>query len=258
MTSLLLRDVEVGYGSRPVVSGVSFDLDAGQWLGLIGPNGAGKSSLLKGVMGLIETVGRIDIGGRQLEGRARARAVAYLPQRPLLPPGMTVAEYVLLGRTAHLPWLSAESKHDRRAATDAMVRLDVDRFAHRFVTDLSGGEAQRVALARSLAQEAPLVLLDEPTSALDLGHQIGVLELVDELRCERGLTVVAAMHDLTSAGRFADQLLLLGRGRTLALGRPDEVLTEKALGDAYGTEVTLLTAPDGSLVVVPDRQPTTI
>lgn len=252
---LRLDDVEVRYGPCPVVGGVSLTLKPGEWLGLVGANGAGKSSLLKAVVGLVECSGTIEIDGQVLTGRSRAKAIAYLPQSPLLPPGMTVAEYVLLGRSAHLSWLSAEGESDRTATARALERLELSSFADRYVTALSGGEAQRVSLARALAQEAPLLLLDEPTSALDLSHQIGVLELVDELRVERNLTVVAAMHDLTSAGRFADQLLLLARGAPLAFGSPVDVLTEDLLAEAYNTSVSLLEAPDGSLVVLPDRAP---
>lgn len=250
---LRLDGVEVRYGPCPVISNVSFSLEPGQWLGLVGANGAGKSSLIKAIVGLVESSGTVEIDGASRTGRSRARSIAYLPQSPLLPPGMTVAEYVLLGRSAHLSWLAAEGDADRRATARALERLELTSFADRYVAALSGGEAQRVSLARALAQEAPLLLLDEPTSALDLSHQIGVLELVDELRAERDLTVVAAMHDLTSAGRFADRLLLLAKGAPLAIGPPAEVLTEDLLAVAYGASVSLLEAPDGSLVVLPDR-----
>lgn len=254
MTSLRVSGFEVCQGPCAVLSDVAFELGPGEWLGLIGPNGAGKSSLLKGIVGALSTSGAVEIDGKALDGRARAQAVAYLPQNPLFPPGMTVAEYVLLGRSAHLSWFAREGDRDRQAAAAAISRLELESFTEREVTALSGGEAQRVALARALTQEAPLLLLDEPTSALDLGHQVGVLELVDELRHERGLTVVAAMHDLTSAGRFADRLLLLGNGRALATGLPSEVLTADHLAAAYHTDVTLITAPDGTLVVIPNRQ----
>lgn len=251
---LRVADFGVRYGPCPVVTGISFALEKGEWLGLIGANGAGKSSLLKGLVGLLAHDGQREINGCAEADVELARSIAYLPQSPLLPPGMTVAEYVLLGRSSHLKWYASEGRRDRAAVVEALDRLELTSFADRQVTALSGGEAQRVSLARALAQEAPLLLLDEPTSSLDLGHQVGVLELVDELRLGHDLTVVAAMHDLTSAGRFADRLLLLGGGTALALGQPAEVLTEELLALAYGAEVSLLTAPDGSLVVVPDRR----
>jgi iron complex transport system ATP-binding protein len=253
MTSLTLRSLTVRYGRTVVLDDVDAYVPAGAWLGLIGANGAGKSTLLKAVVGLLPAGGTIAFDDEERTGAARARTVAYLSQTPMLPPGMTVAEYVLLGRSVHLGWLSSERERDRAASLSAIERLGLGPFAHRYVTELSGGEAQRVSLARALAQEAPVLMLDEPTSALDLGHQIAVLELVEELRLERSLTVVAAMHDLTSAGRFADELLLLGEGRVVASGLPSDVLTEGLLSSAYGTAISILRAPDDTLVVVPDR-----
>lgn len=251
-----LFDVSVRYGDRVVVDGITLSVPAGSWLGLIGPNGAGKSSLLRAVAGLVEASGRIEPA--DLGDRSRARTVAYLPQSPVLPPSMTVAEYVLLGRTAHLSWFAAESRRDRRCVIDALERLGLGPFAGRRLTELSGGEAQQVALARALAQDAPVLLLDEPTSALDLGHQMSVLERIEELRTERTLTVLSAMHDLTAAGRFADRLALLGEGRLLATGTAAEVLTAERLSDAFGAPVLTLDAPDGSRVVVPARSAATI
>ncbi|MFT7601496.1 MAG: iron complex transport system ATP-binding protein [Acidimicrobiales bacterium] len=256
--ALEVSNIDIRYGPCTVLAGVSFEVQSGGWLGLIGPNGAGKSSLLKTIvgptLGAHTATGEVRIGGRQLAGRSRARSIAYLPQDPMLPAGMTVAEYVLLGRSAHLSWLANEGEVDRMAARRAMTRLDLEAFADRDVSALSGGEAQRVCLAKALAQEAPLLLLDEPTSALDLGHQVAVLDLVDELRRELDLTVVAAMHDLTAAGRYADELLLLAEGKSLAHGPPENVLTEETLGAVYGADITMMTAPDGTLVVLPNRR----
>ena len=238
------------YGTDTVLHEVSFSVQPGSWLGLIGPNGAGKSSLLRALVGLGHSEGAVAYSGETLEGRNRSRAIAYLPQNPILPSAMTVAEYVLLGRTAHLGWFEREGQRDRQISVDALARLDLSHFGDRFVTDLSGGEAQRVTLARVLAQEAPVILLDEPTSALDIGHQQHVLSLIDELRTELGLTVIAAMHDLTSAGRFADELLLLHKGTMAAHGPVDDVLTPVMLSTAYETDVTVVDAPDGSRVVL--------
>src|SRR5690606_30439062 len=163
------------------------------------------------------------------------------------PSGMTVVEYVLLGRTAHLGWLQSESRADRRVATDVLRRLGLTSFAGRTVRQLSGGEAQRVVIARALAQQAPVLLLDEPTSALDVGHQVEVLELVAERRGEDGLTVVAAMHDLSTAARYADRLALLDRGGLAALGAPVEVLDEALVSRVYGHPVRVHEL-DGHLV----------
>ena len=147
---------------------------------------------------------------------------------------MTVAEYVLLGRTPHLGPLAKEGARDRDAAARALARLDLLPFADRRLGTLSGGEKQRVVVARALAQEARIVLLDEPTAALDIGHQQQALDLLDGLRAESGLTLVAAMHDLTLAAQYADRMVLLDAGRVVAEGRPHEVLTEALIAEHYG------------------------
>ena len=243
--ALRLRGVAVGYGDEPVVAGVDATVAAGRWLAVIGPNGAGKSTLLKAMAGILPFAGEIT---------GVDRGVAYVPQQPSLPAGMSTAEYVLLGRTAHLAWFRSESAADRRRVAAVLDRLDLGELAGRPVTELSGGEAQRATLARALVQEARILVLDEPTSALDLAHQIGVLELIDRLRHDHGLAVVTAMHDLTTAGRFADQLLLVAGGRAAASGTPAEVLTADVLSCHYGTPVSVLDGPDG-VVVVPLRTP---
>ena len=253
-SALKLVDVSINYGKRPVVHNVSVQVGAAEWLAVIGPNGAGKSTVLKAVAGIATFDGSITVGDTTHRSRtAAARQVGYVAQDPILPPGMTVAEYVLLGRTAHLGWMGAESAADRRVVGQVLDRLALTTMAARSVTELSGGEAQRATLARALVQEATILVLDEPTSALDLAHQISVLELVDELRLERGLAVVSAMHDLTIASRYADRLALLADGRVIADGSPADVLTEETLSRHYGTPVSIVEGPDGGIVVLPLR-----
>ena len=246
--ALSCRDVRVSFRDQEVVCGVNLELDSGQWLGIIGPNGAGKSTLLRSIVGLADYSGAIALG----DGRTPAAAdVALVPQAPIMPKGMTVAEYVLLGRTAHLGWLARESRADREIASSVLNRLELTAFADRFVSTLSGGEAQQVVVARALAQQCPVLLLDEPTSALDLGHQVSVLELVDDLRRTEGLSVLAAMHDLSAAARFADRLILIDHGRIVAEGRPAAVLQPDLLSAVYGTPLTVQPI-DGELVVLPE------
>jgi iron complex transport system ATP-binding protein len=245
-------------GGDDALTTVDLEVTRAEWLALIGPNGAGKSSLLRAVVGLVSHRGRVELCGQPAPGgrsgaRRRSRLVAYVAQRPVLPPGMTVAEYVLLGRSPHLGWLAAEGADDRRVVDHVLDHLELSRFACRPVHELSGGEVQRVTLARALAQESPILLLDEPTSALDLGHQVGVLELIDEIRRERHLTVISALHDLGVAGRFADRLALLDQGRLVAWGSPEEVLTEETLSRHYGVPVQVLHDAGGGIVVVPLR-----
>ena len=250
-----LRTLTVMLGGRPVVDRVDANVADGEWLALIGPNGAGKTTLLRAISRLVPFDGEIELGGRSLRDLSRgelARLVAVVPQDPSTPPWMTVAEYVLLGRTPHLGPLAKEGAHDRDAAARALGRLDLLPFAGRRLGTLSGGEKQRVVVARALAQEAPIVLLDEPTAALDIGHQQQALELLDGLRAESGLTLVAAMHDLTLAAQYADRMLLLDTGRVVADGTPPEVLTEAAIAEHYGAAIDVVAVGD-RIAVVPRR-----
>jgi iron complex transport system ATP-binding protein len=250
-----LRGVTVELGGRPVVDVVDIAVADGEWLALIGPNGAGKTTLLRAVARLVPYVGAITLDGRpatELPRAELARLVAIVPQEPSTPPWMTVAEYVLLGRTPHLGPLAKEGARDRDAAARALGRLDLLPFAERRLGTLSGGEKQRVVVARALAQEAQIVLLDEPTAALDIGHQQQALELLDGLRAESGLTLVAAMHDLTLAAQYADRMVLLDAGRVVADGSPAEVLTEAAIARHYGAAIDVVPVGD-RLAVVPRR-----
>jgi iron complex transport system ATP-binding protein len=199
--------------------------------------------------------GGVRIRGRELGSlrrREAARLVSLVPQSPVIPAAMTIAEYVLLGRTPHMGALSREGASDRSAAAEALASLELEELAGRQLGSLSGGELQRAVIARSLAQSAPLLLLDEPTSALDLGHQQHVLELVEQLRSDHKLTVIAAMHDLTLAAQYGDRVVLLDRGRVAAEGLPRDVLTSDRVGALYGAKVRVLDEA-GGLAVVPVR-----
>jgi iron complex transport system ATP-binding protein len=251
-----LGGVTVRFGRKMAVSDVSEQIGEGEWVGLIGPNGAGKTSLLRALARLLPHSGSIRIRGLRtssLSHKALARLVAYVPQHPELPPDMTVGSYVLLGRTPHIRYFGVESAADRGVCSGLLDSLELADMAERPLGTLSGGELQRLVLARALAQEAPVLVLDEPTSALDLGRRVDALELVDTLRRQRHLTVVSAMHDLTLAGQFADRLVLLDRGRAVVTGTPAEVLTEEALVTHFDTRVRVLRSDDGDLVVVPVR-----
>ncbi len=250
MNAVALDRVTVELGGRAVVDGVSFGVERGEWVGLIGPNGAGKTTVLRAIAGLVRHRGRITLDGSDLAGLGRrevARRVAVVPQSPAMPAGMTVREYVLLGRTPHVSYVGREGRHDHAAAEQAIRRLDLIELAERPLATLSGGERQRAVLARALAQEASLLLLDEPTSALDAGRQQEALELIDRLRLDAGLTVIAAMHDLTLAGQYAPRLLLMSAGRIVAHGAAPEVLTEPLIGEHYGARVRVV---DGAVIPV--------
>jgi iron complex transport system ATP-binding protein len=258
MSALVGREVRVLLGRRgavPVVDGVSLEVASGGWLAVIGPNGAGKSTLLKAIAGLLPYQGTITFDPPPA-GRTRrdlARLLAYVAQQPTLPPDVSVREYVLLGRTPYLGYLGNPGRGDRAVADAALARLELAGLAERRLGTLSGGERQRVALARALAQEPRVLLLDEPTSALDLGHQQLVLESVDRLRREDGLTVVSTLHDLTAAAQYAERLLLLDRGRAVAAGTPLEVLTAERIERVYRAHVSVNSDTFGRPVPVPLR-----
>lgn len=252
-----LSDLVVTYGEATALSGVTQDVAHGEWIGLIGANGAGKTTLLKTIAGLIDYAGRIRIDGHETAGLSRrrfARLVAYVSQKPEFPAEMRAIDYVALGRMPHLGYFGTEGANDRRHCGELLARLGLADLAQRHLSAMSGGELQRLVLAKALAQEAPILLLDEPTSALDLGRRVEALELVDELRLERGLTVISAMHDLTLAAQFADRLLLLSQGSVAAVGTAAEVFEERSLGRHFGTRVRILRTDDGELVVVPRRR----
>jgi iron complex transport system ATP-binding protein len=245
------RDLWVRFGPVAAVRGWSLRAETGGWTALIGPNGAGKTSALRALAGLVAYEGEVLLDGqdaRRLGRRALSRLVAFVAQKPETPPELTVAEYVLLGRTPHISYFGDESRKDREAAARALRRLDLEQFTDRRLGSLSGGELQRTVLARALAQEAPVLLLDEPTTSLDLGRQQLVLELVDTLRSD-GLTVVTTMHDLTLAGQYAERLVLLDQGSVVAEGTAAEVLSAPNVAAHYGASVRIVEDEDGVFVL---------
>jgi iron complex transport system ATP-binding protein len=251
---LAARGVTVHIGEHRILSDVDVELAAGEWLTVIGPNGAGKSTLLRALAGLLPAAGTVRIDGSAMSAlprRARARLLALVPQDPVVPPGMSVLDYALLGRTPYIPPLGRESRADLAAVQAILDRLDLIGFADRELSTLSGGERQRVYLARALAQGARLLLLDEPTRALDIGHQQDVLELIDELRADPDtrLGVISTMHELTVVGEYSDRVLLLAAGRVAAVGTPAEVLTAERISGTYRAAVRVIDGARGPLVV---------
>lgn len=250
-----LQRVAVELAGRPVLDGVSVSVEEGGWTTLIGANGAGKTTLLRVVAGSVGCHGSVAVAGRdprRTPAPQRARDVAIVWQSPLLPLDMSVHEYAMLGRTPHLGMLGRAGGRDEAATAGALRRLGLERLAGRRLGTLSGGERQRASLARALAQEAPVLLLDEPTTALDVGRQQEALELVEELRAERRLTVLAAMHDLTLAGQYADRLALLDGGRLVRHGSPAEVLERGLIRRHYRARVDVIEI-HGAPVVLPVR-----
>ncbi len=252
---LSIRGLTVTIDGATILTGVDVDAGAGEWLAVIGPNGAGKTTMLRCLAGSVGYEGFVQLEGRdlgRLTTRQRARTIAVVPQHPVFPDGMSVADYVLLGRTPHITLFGFEGLKDKQVAAGLLEHLGLEGLARRPISTLSGGERQRAVIARALAQEPSVLLLDEPTTALDLGHQHEVLTLVDELRLARTLTVVSALHDLTLAGQYAEHFLLLDGGVVVADGTAAEVLAPDLLERCYGTPVTVVDN-DGTLVVVPPR-----
>jgi iron complex transport system ATP-binding protein len=255
MIPVITSGLSVSYGGTRVLEDFHLSLDPGAWLTLVGPNGAGKTTVLRAIAGLVPFEGDVRIGTldvRQATRRAISRAVAYVPQRPLMPVGTIVTDYVLMGRNPHIGYFSTEKRADVVAVSDVLANLGLGELRKRDVASLSGGEAQRVVLARALAQGAPVLLLDEPTSELDVGHQQQVLELVDQLRTDVGLTVLSTMHDLTLAGQYSQELVLVAHGRAVAGGTAQEVLRADLIQRHYGASVEVVCNAAG-LVVIPTR-----
>ena len=260
MDDLLIEALTVEIGGRLILDAIDLALVAGTWLGLIGPNGSGKSTLLRSLVGLIPSQGSITFGGvslREATVRRRSQLIALVPQQPVIPVDMTVGDYVLLGRSPHIGYFDAETRRDVLAARSALAALEISRFENRRLGTLSGGETQRAILARALSQEAPLLLLDEPTTSLDIGAQQSVLELVDDLRRERSLTVISSLHDLTLAAQFCDELLVLDRGRAVARGRSTDVLSRSSVRSHFGADVKILRDEGKIAAVVPIRRSST-
>ena len=234
---LEIQRLSVAYSDRMVLKDISLLLNPGSVLVVIGPNGAGKTTLIRALSGVTPIQsGKVSVDGLDLAGLSepeRAKKIAVVPQARNLPPAFTGWETVLLGRTPHINWFGQTSPADEIIVRQAMQRTDTLDLADRRVGELSGGEQQRLLLARALAQQASILLLDEPVTHLDLHYQISILDQIRNLAKDGGLGVLAVLHDLNMAARFADESALLVKGEIRASGSPAEVLTPALLSDAY-------------------------
>lgn len=254
---LRIQNLSAAYGSRQVLQDVSLDVAAGEVLAVIGPNGAGKSTLVRAVSGVLPMQsGQVMVGERPLHTLSiaeRARCLAVVPQARQLPGAFTVCETILLGRTPYLGWLGKSSRQDQERVEWALERTHLAGLAARKVGELSGGEQQRVLLARALVQAAPVLMLDEPTTHLDLRHQSGLLNLLRELAAEKNLAVLIVLHDLNLASLYADRVALLVDGRIQASGAPTEVLTSGNLTAVFDIPIEVIAHPAyGTPLVLPD------
>jgi iron complex transport system ATP-binding protein len=256
---LRIENLSVNYGARRVLHDVSLSVQSGEIVALIGPNGAGKSTLIRAISGVIPTQsGRIRTNGDDfhlLTPMRRAKYLAVVPQAVSLPPAFTVWETVLMGRTPYLGFLGQTSSADEEIARSVLKRVDALGLADRRVGELSGGEGQRVLLARALCQSTPIMLLDEPTAHLDLQYQVNLLDLVRDLAHYDKLAILIALHDLNLAARYADRVTLMVAGEIKAVGAPREVLTPELISDAYCLPVQVVKHPFLDIpMVLPESQ----
>lgn len=236
-------------GRRQVLRSLDLQLGSGDLVALVGTNGSGKTTLLRLLAGVLRPdAGVIRFEGRPLGAWRRvdlARRVTVLPQQLELPIGFRVAELVEMGRAPHARRLFGATEQDERAVARALADADALELAHRFADELSGGERQRVLVAMALAQEPELLLMDEPTLHLDLAHQVAVLSTIRRLRMQRGMTVLAVLHDLNLAAAFAPRIVVLHAGSVAADGPPDEVLTPALVERVFGVTVDEARLDDG-------------
>jgi iron complex transport system ATP-binding protein len=244
---LAIDQVTIRYEARIVLHEVSLFVNGGAVLALIGPNGVGKSTLIRACSGNLKPIaGCVTVDGQDVQRlpvEDRAKLIAVVPQAVRLPGTFNVFETVLMGRTPYFGWLGRESEKDHLAVQAALDRTCTLELADRPIGELSGGEQQRVLIARALAQSARTLLLDEPTAHLDLKHQASVLRLVCDLAHAENYAVLIALHDLNLAAQYADRVALLSNGTVAAIGTPEEVLTEANLSPAYGLRVAVYAHP---------------
>jgi len=245
MTLLSVQNLTVRRGECPVVDAASFSIGPGECVGLIGPNGAGKTSLLRGALGLLPFEGTSSLAA--LPARQRAAQAAWLPQTREIAWPMSVERIVALGRLPYLARGARLSAADQSAVDAALTRMGLQNFRTRLATALSGGEQARVLIARTLAQDTPLLMADEPIAGLDPAAQIATLQVFETL-AQEGRAVLTSLHDLSLAGRYCTRLIMMGAGRIVADGTPDEILTAARLEEVFHLRANIVPTPNGPLV----------
>ena len=256
MPRLRTERLTIGYDRKTVITDLSVDIPDGRVTAIVGPNACGKSTLLRGLARLLKPAGgQVILDGSDiatLHTKEVARRLGLLPQTSIAPEGITVADLVARGRHPHQGVFRQWTTSDENAVAQALAATNTADLAARQVEELSGGQRQRVWVAMVLAQETPLLLLDEPTTFLDIAHQYELLELLRRLHDEGDRTLVAVLHDLNQAARYADHLIVMREGRVIAAGAPDEVMTEQLIEEVFGLPCTIIPDPHtGSPLVVP-------
>lgn len=253
---LEINSLSVGYRERLVLKDVSLTVQPGEVVALIGPNGAGKSTLIRAVSGVLPILrGGVRLCGKELGSLPpdrRARMLSVVPQAQSLPMSFNVYQTILLGRTPYLGWLGQAGRRDHDAVRQAMIQTRTLQLEERCIGELSGGEQQRVLLARALAQATPILIMDEPTNHLDISHQTSFLNLARQLAMENGLAILVALHDLNLTSLYADRVAVLADGTLRAFGSPEEVFVEEILSPVYGARLQVMMHPQyGTPLVLP-------
>jgi cobalamin transport system ATP-binding protein len=248
------NSISLIFNDKSILSNISFQVSAGEFFVIIGPNGAGKTSLLKILSGLQKAQqGTVAIKGKNINGYTRrnlSQILAIVPQQIEVGFPFTVADTVIMGRTPHLGILGMESKKDFDIAEEAMNFTEVSHLKDRKLFQLSGGELQRVIIARAICQQPEIILLDEPTTALDPSHQLKIMDLMERFRSQNNTTIIMVSHDLNLASMYGDRLLLLKEGRVIQTGNPKKVLNKSLLEESYGCRMMVDENPLGQVARV--------
>ena len=250
-TAIEVHNLSHSYGKFPVLKNLSFSVPKGDFFIIIGPNGSGKTTLMKVMSGILKhQSGQLNILERSIENytrKALAQTLSFVPQTIPVDFPFTVTEVVLMGRSPYLGMLGLEQQKDLEIAQQAITFTGIEHLAHRKLDQLSGGEQQRVFIARAICQQPRIILLDEPTASLDLSHQVRLMDLMERLKCDKGVTVVMVSHDVNLAAMYGDRLLLINQGEIVQLGTPDKVLTFQTLEEAYGCTLLVDESPLGKI-----------
>ncbi|OPX80792.1 MAG: Cobalamin import ATP-binding protein BtuD [Methanosaeta sp. PtaB.Bin005] len=250
MVNITIKSLTFGYNGSMILDGLNLVVEDSEVLGLVGPNGSGKTTLIKCIDKILKPKGSILIDGRDIDTVSRtelAKRLGYVPQSSSTPLATTVFDTVLMGRRPHISWRVSDSDLDKVA--DILGLLHLEYLAMRDFSQLSGGQKQKVLIARALAQEPEVLLLDEPTSSLDMKHQLEVMETISSLVKEKKISAVMALHDLNLASMFVDKLAILKGGKIYAAGEPIDLLNAKNIRDVYGVEAVVMNNLDRPYIV---------
>ncbi|MHB8117950.1 MAG: ABC transporter ATP-binding protein [Methanothrix sp.] len=250
MVNIIIKGLKFGYNGSRILDGLDLVIDDSEVLGLVGPNGSGKTTLIKCIDRILKPKGSILLDGKDLDSISRkeiARRLGYVPQSSSTPLATTVFDTVLMGRRPHINWRVSDS--DIEKVSDTLELLDLQDLAMRDISQLSGGQKQKVLVARALCQEPEVLLLDEPTSNLDMRHQLEVMEMISHLVKEKKISAVMALHDLNLAAMFADKLAILKGGKIFRAGRPADLLNSENIREVYGVEAVVMNSLDRPYII---------